>query len=311
MTALVSAFARAYHRENNAVKVFDDALARRLLTDREYEGIAESMAQGIAFFNPAFEGDAAQALRWIVDHQLSPTPLGRAAFAEKALQTAVRIGAKQYLILGAGYDTFAYRQPDWARSLHIFEIDHPQTVADKRRRLQRAGIETPPNVHCIAADLTQAAWRKALVENPYFDESVISFCSLLGLIYYLTAQAFSALLAALEPLLACGSALAFDYPDAPGGGGERAEKQAMLAKRAGEPMRAGYSYREMERLLCNRGFLVYEHLLPQEITRRYFSGYNEQAAAHPMRALERTNFCLAVKRLGARDDARATNRQRE
>ncbi len=86
MTALVSAFSRAYHSIHNTEKVFDDYLAKDILTQSEYEQIASNMSKGIKFFNPSFEGTQDEALRWIVDNQLSPSPLGRAAFAERSLE---------------------------------------------------------------------------------------------------------------------------------------------------------------------------------------------------------------------------------
>ena len=90
----------------------------------------------ISFFNPSFSGSKEEALKWITDQYLSPSPLGRAAFAETALETAVRIGAKQYLIFGAGYDSFAYRQPEWASHIQIFELDRFILLQDKQRRLK-------------------------------------------------------------------------------------------------------------------------------------------------------------------------------
>ncbi len=95
MTVLVSVFARAYHAENNTERIFNDSVAKQLLSEEEYNQIANSMSQGINYFNPSFKGDRQEALRWIVDNQLSPSPLGRSAFAEKALENAVRIGTKQ------------------------------------------------------------------------------------------------------------------------------------------------------------------------------------------------------------------------
>ena len=97
MTALVSAFARSYHAAHKKTKIFDDPLARQLLSDEESRAIAQNMADGIAFFSPGFCGTQAEALRRIMDCHLSPTPLGRAEFAERALHTAVRCGARQYL----------------------------------------------------------------------------------------------------------------------------------------------------------------------------------------------------------------------
>ena len=149
LTALISAFSRAYHALNNEVTIFNDSLARDLLTDEEFNQIAKNMSNGIGFFNPSFVGEPEQALRWVVDNQLSPSPLGRAAFAEKSLEWAVRTGTEQYLIWGAGYDTFAYRQPLWAKALQIFEVDHPATARDKQERLKSAGIVIPDNI-CYA-----------------------------------------------------------------------------------------------------------------------------------------------------------------
>lgn len=91
MTALVSAFSRAYHSLQNTEKVFDGYLAKDILTQSEYEQIASNMSKGINFFNPAFGGTQDEPLRWIADNQLSPSPLGRAAFAEKSFENAVRI----------------------------------------------------------------------------------------------------------------------------------------------------------------------------------------------------------------------------
>ena len=111
MTARVSAFARAHHARNRDC-VYCDPLAEKLLSQSETEEIASSMAQGIGFFCPGFQGTPEEGLRWIVEHQLAPSPLGRAAFAESALEQS---DARQYLILAAGLDSFGLRQPDWVR----------------------------------------------------------------------------------------------------------------------------------------------------------------------------------------------------
>ena len=85
MTALVSAFARAYHAGREGAKIFEDRYARRLLSDEEYGQIGAHMAAGVSFFDPAFQGDADTALRRVMDGYLSPTPLARAAFAAEEL----------------------------------------------------------------------------------------------------------------------------------------------------------------------------------------------------------------------------------
>ncbi|MGI6013025.1 MAG: class I SAM-dependent methyltransferase [Oscillospiraceae bacterium] len=298
MTALVSAFARAYHAEMHTVTVFNDTLAKILLGDADYQHIADNMANGIRYFNPAFIGTKAEALRWIVDHCLAPSPLGRAAYTETALQTAVRLGTTQYLIFAAGYDTFAYRQPSWANNLQIFEFDTPSMLHDKQRRLGNANCTIPNNVHSIAADLVTTKWIQTLLEHPVFDPEAIGFCSLLGLSYYLSKQTWQSLLSALGRLLPEGSTLVFDYPEETGfieQTNAPIQKQAQLADAANETMRARYSYPELEHLLSTAGFLIYEHLTPPEITAQYFESYN-QASTYPMQALESVNYCLAVRK---------------
>lgn len=299
MTALISAFARAYHAKNNKTTIFNDNMAGSLLTEQEYQAISNSMAQGINFFNPKFSGSGDEALRWIVDNRLSPSPLGRAAFAENALQNAVKFGTKQYLIIAAGYDTFAYRQPDWASSLQIFELDRESTLTDKKARLAKSGIQIPDNVHFVNADLTDDTWPYALTDS-CFDKSKITFCSLLGITYYLSAEVFKKLVAALSTLVPEGSTIVFDYPNEntyTEKAGERAKKQTLLARGANEAMLASYSYQQMEKLLSDCGFLIYEHINPAQITDRYFAEYNKANPSHPMTAFDNVNYCLAVKKL--------------
>ncbi|MGI5825421.1 MAG: class I SAM-dependent methyltransferase [Bacillota bacterium] len=299
MTALISAFSRAYHSLNNEVAIFNDSVARQLLTDEEYSQIAKSMSDGIGFFNPSFVGEPDQALRWIVDNQLSPSPLGRAAFAEKSLERAVRVGAKQYLIFGAGYDTFAYRQPSWADALEIFEIDHPITARNKLERLKTANIKIPNNVHYIEADFTKEAWQETLLDNSAFDRNKISCGTILGVTYYLSRKFFEALLSVISDIVPKGSSIIFDYPDEntyTPKAGEQAKKQSMLANTANEKMLASYSYGCMEQRLLSHEFLIYEHLSPHEMTEQYFEAYNKATPMHLMTAFDNVNYCLAVRR---------------
>lgn len=70
----------------------------------------------------------------------------------------------------------------------------------------------------------------------------------------------------------------------------------MLAKGAGEEMKNGYSYEDVEKLLSDYGFLIYEHLTPEEITERFFSSYNRENPEHTITAFDNVNYCLAVKK---------------
>ncbi|GAA0180976.1 class I SAM-dependent methyltransferase [Clostridium sediminicola] len=299
MTALVSAFSRAYHSVENKEKVFDDYLAKDILTKSEYNQIASNMSKGIKFFNPLFKGTEEEALRWIVDNQLSPSPLGRAAFAEKALENAVRIGAKQYMIFAAGYDTFAYRQPEWASEIQIFELDHSATAIDKQKRICSVVTEKPTNLHCVSVDFTENNWENDLIAVTEFNQSKISFCSLLGISYYLSKETFAETIKTISSIVPKGSGIVFDYPDEDSythKAGERAKKQAAMAGAANEKMLASYSYLELEKLLADSNFLIYEHLTPKEITEQYFKEYNRLNPEHTITAFDNVNYCLAVKK---------------
>lgn len=299
MTALVSAFSRAYHSIQNSEKIFDDYLAKKILTEDEYEQIASNMSKGIGFFNPSFVGTQEEALVWIVNNQLSPSPLGRAAFAEKLLENAVQIGAKQYLIFAAGYDTFAYRQPNWASKIEIFEIDHPATGEDKQKRVQSVASEMPTNLHYVSADFREKNWQSNLLGCAEFDSSKISFCSLLGISYYLPKQVFKETINTISSFVPKGSSIVFDYPDEDtytDKAGEQTKKQVAMAALAKEKMLASYSYMELEKLLADSNFLIYEHLTPDEITKQYFKKYNEANPNHQMKAFDNVNYCLVVRK---------------
>lgn len=299
LTALFSLFARAWHNEQYAVRVLEDDVSRRLLSDEEYHTVGAHIANGISFFAPQFSGTKEQALCFVATEYLCPSVLARAVFSEQALRTAAKIGTKQYVLLGAGYDTFSYRQPAFAKKMRIFELDTASTVQDKIARLARAGMTPPENVQYLAADFTHTGWEKVLHENPAFDRTVPTFCSLLGLVYYLPTADFVRLLRTLQKLLCAGSTLVFDYPDENAfdeTAGVRAQKQAILARAAGEEMHGGYSLPTLTRLLSDCGFRVYEHLTPNEITAQFFKFHNRANPETPLRAFDNVNYCLAVRK---------------
>lgn len=295
ITAMISAFSRAYHSQNNDIHVFNDYIAKKLLSDEEYQKIAGFMTNGRQYFNPSSTSTQENTLRWIVDQKLSPTPLGRAAFTEKALETATLIGVKQYLIFAAGYDSFAYRQAKWAKSLYIFELDHPATSQDKQMRLERGEIHIPPNISYIQVDFSEENWSLSLTQNHKFKQNQMSFCSFLGLSYYLQKNIFQKTLLSLAPLLPKGSSVVFDYQSNDKDSVQTKQIQ-QLAQGAAEPMLASYSFREIEQLLCECGFLIYEHLTPPEITKQFFATYNKHNPNHTMQGADNVNYCLAVKK---------------
>lgn len=275
MTALVSAFARAYHAGREGAKIFEDRYARRLLSDEEYGQIGAHMAAGVSFFDPAFQGDADTALRRVMDGYLSPTPLARAAFAAEEL---ARSGAEQVLSLAAGYDTVGYDS-----GLPLFETDRPEVLADKQARLRRADLMAAV-LHFVPADLSQPGWATQ-VTAAGFDKERPTFCAVMGLSYYLTEEEMALLLRETSSLLSHGSRVVLDVPIA----AQRC--QGALTAQAGEAMKAVYDRDALERMAQSCGLHLASYLTPEDIQSRFFAPYNCCAEA-PMYAPQDVAYCV-------------------
>ena len=133
----------------------------------------------------------------------------RARFAEEELERAIGQGITQYVILGAGLDTFAYRRADVAERLTIFEVDHPATQQWKLERLAEAGIKVPRRVRFVPLDFNERTLAEGLALGG-FDRGAPAFFSWLGVTYYLPRDAVLANLAFIGGL-AAPSQVVFDF----------------------------------------------------------------------------------------------------
>ena len=295
-SALVSAFLRAYHAENSKVKIFNDSVAKQLLTEDEYRETEIALAKSARYFEPNFEGSEKDAVTYVVNKQIGPPALGRAAFTEEKLELAVQSGAEQYLILAAGFDSFGYRQPEYAKGIHIFELDHKATSRDKQERVKRFCPHAIENLHYVSVDFTNSKWEEALLAHKNYDKTLISFCSILGIAYYLSKADFEKLIWKITQIVAVGSSIVFDYPvqdRADEKESESIDKQRKLAKEVNETMLAEYSFSEMEELLQKYGFCIKEHLVGEQITNIFFSAYNKTEPKYPIIASKGINYCYA------------------
>ena len=286
MTALVSLFARAYHQKNKDIKIFDDLLSTKLITEKEYEMIGLNMSQGISFFNPTFKGSKEEALKWIVDHQLSPSVLIRSAFCKEAIEEMKEKGCQQYLDFASGYDSFAYY---YQNQMHVFEIDKKEVIEDKRQRCKDVYIE---NIQFLSIDLSQENWINTLLQSDY-QEDQLSISSMLGLSYYLTKDEFKKMLKQLSKYLLKGSRLVFDYPSIQES--KETKINEMLAKEADESMKAKYSFAELKEILNQCHLTIIQHENHQTVTEKYISNYNVYYKDDPIKAPEGVCYCVVEK----------------
>lgn len=284
ITALMSAYARAYHAENDPSPIFADSLARQLMSNQEYADMGSYILSGADFLAPdkkdSFAGHR-EALTYLVHTQFAPIPLARARFCEDSLRTAFRTGTEQYVIMGAGLDTFAFRERELVQTHPVFEVDHPLTQFAKRKRVERAGWPMPENLHLVPVDFAKDSLSSALLDAG-FDPNKKTFFSWLGVSYYLTGAQITAVLSELSGLCAKGSSLVFDYGDeelftSPV---RRVKNMLAMAAAGGEPMCSCFDGETLVRLLESCGFQVYEWLHPQDIQEQYFTGRNMSAFEH-------------------------------
>ncbi|HEY9126313.1 MAG TPA: class I SAM-dependent methyltransferase, partial [Acidobacteriaceae bacterium] len=197
--------------------------------------------------------------------------VGRSRFVEDYLALAVAAGVSQYVILGAGLDTFAYRNPFPA--LRVFEVDYPSTQHFKRTLLAKAAIPEPASLTFVPHDFEHQTLAAALSQTG-FDASKPAFFSWLGVIPYLTHEAFRTtirLVAAMPP----SSGIALDYSLAAEELSPRMQAaRKSLAQRvaaAGEPFQLFFRSEQMEAELSSAGFHRIEQVDAKELNRRYFS----------------------------------------
>lgn len=288
LTAMMCAYFRAYHAVHDEPKIFDDFLAVELIPAESRALIEQGLANRLRQKAPeqaAACPDQAAAVRLMVRamNDLSNV-LCRARYAEDHLETAVSRGVSQYVLLGAGLDTFAFRRPDMLDRLRVFELDHPATQAFKRRRIAELAWPVPAELTFLAADFTTQDLAAILGESTY-DRQAKSFFSWLGVTMYLSREETFAMLRAVAASAPAGSLIVFDYFDAdafdPAKADPHVQAGMVMTAKVGEPMKMGFPPAALADFFAAAGFRLLEDLGPAEIEERYFQGRPDGYHARP------------------------------
>jgi methyltransferase (TIGR00027 family) len=261
-TAWAAAAHRAAHQllENGAI--FKDPLAVRILGEN-----AETIARD------------AEVEPWRRPMRIFIA--ARTRFAEDALAAAVARGTRQLVVLGAGLDTFAYRNP-FSDRLRVFEVDHPATQAWKRKRLSAAAITIPASLTFAPIDFERQMLADGLAAAG-FDTEEPTFFTWLGVIPYLTEEAIFSTLRFIANL-AGPSNVVFDYADPPET--LSPEVRAYHDRRATRVAAIGESwitYFEADKLrprLLDLGFTEIADLGPPQLAARYYPQRLAQGPVH-------------------------------
>ncbi|MGC8492231.1 MAG: class I SAM-dependent methyltransferase [Syntrophobacteraceae bacterium] len=279
LTALGTAFMRGFHARNDSPILFNDPLAYGLLTERERFLISEHLIARLQSIDPegaAACGDELSRVKRALELCTgAAVVLSRARYAEEALRIAIGRGATQYVILGAGMDTFAFRCPQALARVEVFEVDHPATQAFKRERIRELGWNIPSGLHFVPLDFMEGSLFDLAANAPY-DPGALTFFSWLGVTYYLPRETVLDTLAAVARISAPNSTIVFDYlePNVPGDAKAAGRLKAIAdsLKELGEPLRTGFSPATLSADLSGAGLHLVEDLAPPEIQRRYFAG---------------------------------------
>jgi methyltransferase (TIGR00027 family) len=199
----------------------------------------------------------------------------RNRYAEDELRKAIEHGTSQYIILGAGLDSFAYRCSELMEALDVFEVDHPASQAWKRARVAELGIETPRRLHYVPIDFERETLTAGLTRAG-IDFTDRTFFSWLGVTQYLSAGVVLGTLREVAKLATPGSEIVFQFvvPAAslPGNEGSLVETLAARAAAVGEPWLSFFEPEELEAHLRQMGFTKVFHFGPQQATERYLLG---------------------------------------
>lgn len=269
-TSRMVMFVRALAAHGPGVEIFNDSLAEQLLNargqrivrrPRTYRFMARLFRR-----RPRIKGALASLLL-------------RARFAEDELARAMETdGVRQYVILGAGWDTFAWRRPDLMARLRVFELDYPATQAAKRDRLSERGLPVPANLAFVPIDFTIQSLSARLQESG-FDPGVPTFVNWMGVTYYLPLPVVEGVFRELRGLCAGGVAVAFDYMDArirellarqPGSFATRLRRRIGLRiwRRIGEPFHTLLDANQLSEWLRALGYELRKNLT-RETKRAY------------------------------------------
>jgi methyltransferase (TIGR00027 family) len=274
-TAQGAAMHRAAHQLIDKPPLFADPLAVRIIGPEA----AEELRSGTDWH----ARDRAGGLRAFIAM--------RSRFAEDGLAAAVSRGVRQYVLLGAGLDTFAYRAGEFFSDVTVFEIDHPATQAWKRTRLAESGIAIPPNVTFAPVNFESETLADGLTRAG-FDFSAPAFFAWLGVTPYLSHATVMETLKFIVTSTAPGSEIVFDYaqPVEALDAAQCANFEAMAERvaAAGEPFKSSFDPAALTQDLHELGFSGVEDFDASALNPRYFAnradGLKLRGRAHVVKA---------------------------
>ncbi len=301
-TSLATSRMRAIHTRRDPQPILYDPWGDRLVPATLL--VASFSPPGAQSNSASTSENSEDALETITDDFLRASPaytnvITRSRYTEDALSEALARGVRQYVLIGAGFDSYALRRPAQAKDLQVFEVDHPATQALKKQRIAECGIAVEAGVYFVAADLAKEGLDAALSKTA-FSTSAPTFFSWLGVTMYLTRVANMAALKSIVDCSAPGSELVFSYIDQklfePQGAAEAAlfEELEQTVKSVGEPFVSGFHPAHLANDIRHLGLELMEDLNDFQLVERY-----DSAGVNGLKPTDRSHIARVLVR-GAR-----------
>ncbi len=267
-SAIAVAFLRAIATNSSDTKLFEDPYAEFFLPKR-YGWLAkrERFLKRFARRVEIMESNSQTRYRrqfWRIMTQV----LLRARYTEEVLHNRILEGVKQYIILGAGMDTFIFRRTDLLQSIRVFELDLPSTQQLKLRRVERAHLDVPSNVYFLPIDFEKSSVVDVLKASE-FDPKLPTLIGWNGVTYYLPKKVIASMLRELSDYMGENVEIVFDYADG------RLFNRSLsrwwqkllryLYRQTREPLITGFDLEELESLLEESGFTMVKHCAGKEL----------------------------------------------
>lgn len=256
--------------------------AAHYILDDEPKILADRFARPFTGFSS--DEDLLEELRKHLSIDLSEFAKMRAFFAlrnryaEDELEQALERGVANYVILGAGLDSFAFRRPDMMRRLDVYEVDHPASQTWKRERLAEMRLNIPTTLHFVPVDFERETLSESLAAGG-LNPGAIEFFSWLGVTQYLSSEAVLHTLREITSVAGSGSELVIQFiiPPTKLGSADRALVEALATRAAelGEPWLSFFEPDDIERCLEQIGFGQVSHFGPEEASAKYLSGRSD------------------------------------
>ncbi len=274
VTSIFCAFLRGFHSYYDTYKICNDSLALQIIPEDRRQLIRMGFLNTLPNLPKPITDKETDAIISKIIRNIPTTAqvLSRTYYCENELESFLKEGNSQYIVLGAGLDTYSLRCDKFPQ-IKIFEIDQGDTQFFKKEQLYRISKGLPKNTEFICADLTTNTLKQVMIESS-FERNKCVFISALGLIMYLDLSSLNELFESISQICSSGSRIVFDYFDNTTFDESRSSdsfrKWINQAKFTGEQFKSCLSYNDLVSITNKYNFSIKAHLSPDEIQKKIF-----------------------------------------